>query len=370
MMRVGRSGMQNNVPSPCFIMEKSKLDANLTILTTMQEQTNIIWLYTLKCFHEEEGLAHIANVCSGFSIGNLNELSLAKTQPYTHIHTYAPAFYQEDTIALAKASDTMSFNSLTQWLKYNKTCTTMTSLGLRINPKLSLTQPNYCDASSENSRFGVDYKKFITQYNSDENMFESLEGLHFHAFCHQELPALKILLAHIVDVYAHILPKLKWLNLGGGQNFTNTSYDTEGFIETINHFQKTYPHLTLYFEPGSSIVYDTGFFKCTILDIIEDTPSKVILDTSIESHLLDVAITKQVLSVRGSSHTKTPYAYEFAGVSCIAGDILGVYYFNTPLEIGESIIFENMMGYTLVKQTTFNGIEKANFYLTKNEGSL
>lgn len=364
MMRVGRSGMPTSINSPCFVMEKKKLNANLDVFTKLQEQTNIVWLYTLKCFHEQEGLTHIANALSGFSIGNLNELSKAKASSHTYLHSYAPAYDKTEVLTLAKASSTMSFNSLTQWKYYNDECSTHTSLGLRINPKLSLKQPAYCDASSINSRFGIDYGKFKDAYQADKELFKNLEGLHFHAFCHQGVHALTSLLNHISDTYRDVLPTLIWINLGGGQNFTDPSYDLETFIEVINDFQLMYPNLTLYFEPGSTVVNNTGYFKCTILDIIEATPSIIILDTSIESHLLDVAITKQTLTVRGTSETKTPYMYELTGMSCIAGDILGTYCFDAPLNIGDTIIFENMMGYTLVKQTTFNGIEKANFLLT------
>ena len=363
MMKVGRNGMPNNTQTPCFVMEKNKLDANLEIFTKLKEETNIIWLYTLKCFHEQEGLSNIANTLSGFSIGNLNELSITKTSPYTYLHSYSPAFNEKEVIPLAKASTTMSFNSLTQWNRYNKECSTHTSLGLRINPKLSLKQPAYCDASSQNSRFGMDYSKFISIYQSNKELFQDLEGLHFHAFCHQEVPALRTLLTHIKTTYKDVLPRLKWLNLGGGQNFTDPHYDIDSFTKIINDFHHIYPSLTLYFEPGSTVVHNTGYFKCTILDIIESPTPIAILDTSIETHLLDVAITKQTLTVRESSQNITPYMYELAGVSCIAGDSLGSYYFDAPLQIGDNIIFENMMGYTLVKQTTFNGIEKAKFYL-------
>ena len=312
-----------------------------------------------------KGLTHIAKTLSGFSIGNLNELSKAEPYSSKHIHSYAPAYYESEVPDLAKASQTMSFNSLSQWDKYNDLCTNHSSLGLRLNPKLTLEQPAHCDASSDNSRFGVDYQKFIKVYEENVQIFKYLDGLHFHAFCHQELPALTSLLEHISNTYTHILPKLKWLNFGGGLNFTDPSFDLEGFIKTINIFQDAYPHLQIYFEPGSTIVHNTGYFSTKVLDIIEGTPSKVILDTSIESHLLDVAITKQTLLVQNTSSTKTPYTYELTGVSCIAGDILGVYNFDASLNVGDHVTFENMMGYTLVKQTEFNGIKKAKFYLEK-----
>ena len=351
-------------PSPCFILEEKRLQKNLALFQRLQKQSNVIWLYTLKCFNEKEGLDLIANTFSGFSIGNSTELSQAQHSKKSHIHSYAPAFYPEEVETLAMQSDTMSFNSLSQWQNYHQSTAKHTSIGLRINPKLALQQPSYCDASSETSRFGVDYQLFLDAYQGDKELFSTLEGLHFHAFCHQNIDALHLLLEHISCHYHTILPRLKWLNLGGGQNFTEKDYDVEGFIVAINAFERKYPTLKIYFEPGSTVVNDTGYFMTTVLDIIPSSPPQVILDTSIETHLLDVAITQRSLTRRGVSHTRK-YAYLLTGVSCITGDILGLYTFDTVLEVGDKIYFENMIGYSLVKQTTFNGIKKAKFFVRR-----
>jgi carboxynorspermidine decarboxylase len=364
---VGTSGMRDKVlyPSPCFILEEKKLQKNLLIFQRLQKQTNVIWLYTLKCFNEKEGLALISDTFSGFSIGNSTELSQASSSKNSHIHSYAPAFYPEEVEMLATQSDTMSFNSLSQWNHYHQSTAKHSSIGLRINPKLALNQPSYCDASSTTSRFGVDYKVFLEAYQGDKELFFTLEGLHFHAFCHQNITALQLLLEHISYHYQAILPRLKWLNLGGGQNFTETEYDVEGFIVAINAFQHQYPSVKIYFEPGSTVVNDTGDFMTTVLDIIPSTPPQVILDTSIETHLLDVAITQRSLKRRGQSETSTDYMYVLTGVSCITGDILGLYYFDKALEVGDKVYFANMIGYSLVKQTTFNGIKKARFFINR-----
>jgi carboxynorspermidine decarboxylase len=138
-------------------------------------------------------------------------------------------------------------------------------------------------------------------------------------------------------------------------------YDREGFVTLIQNFRALHPHLTLYFEPGESIVKDTGYFITTILDIIPGEIPIAILDTSIEAHLLDIAITGQKPTVRRSTAEKTPYCYQLSGMSCIAGDIIGDYCFKKTLQVGQRIIFEDMMGYTMVKQTQYNGIEKAGF---------
>lgn len=349
-MRVGRSGMNR----PTFVLEKHKLEANLAHFAYLAKETGVVWLYTIKAFHEEEGLEMISHTFNGFSIGNSKEYSKVKKY-HKHLHSYAPAFYEDEIVTLVKKSDTMSFNSLSQWHRYAPVCSKYSSLGLRINPHLKLTQPSYCDTNI--SRLGVHYQDFLEQYHDLGN----LEGLHFHALCHQEFPALKKLFEHIERNYQALLPKLKWLNLGGGQNFSNEEYDREGFITLIQNFKRNYPHLTLYFEPGSALVHNAGYFECTILDIIEAYTPIVILNTSIETHLLDVAITKQKPKVRDSSPIKTVHRYELAGMSCIAGDTIGRYDFNRKLNIGDKIIFEDMLGYTLVKQTSFNGLKEVRF---------
>jgi len=138
--------MQNNSPtnnSPLFIMEEKKLNANLQYFEKLAQKTGIIWLYTVKAFHEQEGLSCIAKKLEGFSIGNLNEFETIKEQPYTHLHSYAPAYYENEVESLAQKSTTLSFNSLSQWQRHAHTCK-QTSLGLRIDPMLSLKQPQYC----------------------------------------------------------------------------------------------------------------------------------------------------------------------------------------------------------------------------------
>jgi len=338
---------------PCFVLERDKLAHNLQHLHTLSQKTGVHWLFTLKAFDAPEALKMISQTLHGFSIGNLTEE--AKVAPYpTHRHSYAPVFYEEEMITLAQQSQTLSFNSLAQWHRYAPLCREYCSLGLRINPQLSLKQPSYCD--SNHSRLGVRYRAFL----SHTPLLEGLEGLHFHPFCYQNADALEQLFTHIEYHYASLLPSLQWLNLGGGQQFTSKSYDTEHFIHLVNAFQTRYPHLKLYFEPASAVLHQCGYFQCKVMDMIpHEETTIVILNTSIETHLLDVAITHYLPSVQHTSTHPTPYHYTLAGMSCIAGDTIGTYYFTHPLAIGDSIIFENMLAYTLVKQTHFNGLAPA-----------
>jgi len=348
--------------TPLFIMQRDKLLENLDKLINLQEKTDIKILHTLKSFNAREAVETIAQKISGFSVGNIEELDMIEGLNATHIHSYSPAFEKEQVLSIAQNSDTMSLNSINQWQSYAQELSKHSSLGLRINPKLTIKQPKYCNPNYA-KRMGVPQEIFLDTLQDNPQLFTDLEGLHFHVLCNQGLSSLKYLLAHINKHYEHILPKLKWLNLGGGHSFYDSSYDCSGFIKLINEFTQPYPHLTIIFEPGESIVKDTGYFLTTILDIIPSQPDIVILNTSIETHLLDIAITKQTPKVRDSTENKTPYTYQLSGMSCIAGDDIGIYSFDKPLEIGDEIIFEDMMGYTMVKQTEFNGIKKAKFLL-------
>ncbi|MEA3455046.1 MAG: carboxynorspermidine decarboxylase [Campylobacterota bacterium] len=356
--------MIDSYSTPCFVMEQPKLESNLAKLGYLQDQTGVKILLTLKCFNNREGLEVISKSISGFSAGNQRELDKLKTIEYQYIHTYAPAFRSNEIEDLVQRSNTMSFNSLRQWKRYASIASTDCSIGLRINPQLTLKQPKYCNPNSA-MRLGVTNQSFLQAIANTPHLFQNLEGLHFHVFCSQGLSGLKYLLAHIIRHYQEILPRLKWLNLGGGHNLTDKGYDHEGFIALINAFTSQYPNLTIILEPGESVVRNSGYFITTILDIIPGEIPIVILDTSIEAHLLDVAITKQKPAVRETALHPTHHRYRLSGMSCIAGDIIGDYYFEKTLEINDNIIFENMMGYTIVKQTEFNGIAKADFRLIR-----
>jgi len=350
--------MRTDIPSPSFVIRSDRLEENLNRLSYLESKTGVQILHTLKSFSSKEGLDLIGRRLSGFSLGNMQEYQKIDTVEYSHIHSYAPYFYPQEIDDIARLSDTISFNSLNQYREHQKSISKLSSIGIRINPKLTIKQPRYCNPNYS-MRLGVEYRRFLEVIESEPKLFDSLGGLHFHALCSQGLGALKYLLSHIEKNYTHILPRLKWLNLGGGHQLAHTTYDSGGFISTINSFRDRYPHLDIYFEPGESITKDIGYLSATILDIIPSSTPVVILDISIEVHLLDIAITKQKPTIRDTTSPKSGHHYLLTGISCIAGDIIGDYYFKQPLKIGDRIRFEDMIGYTIVKQTQFNGIKSA-----------
>jgi carboxynorspermidine decarboxylase len=339
---------------PYFKMDRDRLERNLTRLSKIEKISGVKILHTLKGFNHNKITPIIASKLSGFSISSSIELDIANRAKGRDIHLYAPAYKEEELERLSREVSTISFNSLAQWQRFRDT---KTSLGLRINPKLHLPIPSYCNPNLPYSRLGVDYMEFTEAFNPNE--FRELEGLHFHSLFRSSEEGVSILLDHIRANYQEILPQLGWINLGGGHNFTDRDYDIDRFVSLIEEFKEQYPHIQLYFEPSESVVKDTGEFVTTVLDIVGDI---VILDTSIETHLIDVAIVNRRLKVRGTRSSSTPYYYKLTGNSCLQGDTIGEYFFENRLEIGDEVIFEDMMSYSMVKVTRFNGMRMPDFY--------
>ena len=349
--------------TPYFELHLQAFKRNLERLEYLQQEAKVKILHTLKSFNEARALPLIGERLFGMSISSLKELALAKEAKARYIHLYSPAFKADELSLIQEQVDTISLNSLSQWSSFSSSIT-QSSLGLRVNPKLNLPIPDYCNPNVAYSRLGVDYMEFLEQYRENPKEFSALEGLHFHALFQSSFQGLWLLLEHIENNYQELLPQLKWLNLGGGHNFTDDSYEVEEFVKRVQSFHGRYEHIELIFEPGESVVASCGDFVTTVLDIVEVAGEKmVILDTSTETHLLDVAIVHQRLKVEGTQSESTPYFYTLTGNSCLQGDYIGEYFFLEPLEVGSRVRFKDMMGYSMVKMTEFNGMEKAKFLI-------
>jgi len=347
--------------TPYFRMSRQRLEENLKKLNSIQKQSGVKILHTVKSFNQELILPLISSNLAGMSVGNINELSMAQKAHAKHIHLYAPAYKKKELEEIIEDVTTISFNSLNQWNSFQD-ISQKSSMGLRINPKLHLPIPSHCNPNLDYSRLGIDYQEFIEAFQENPNQFSSLEGLHIHALFQSSEEGTFLLLDHIIKNFQQILPQIQWINLGGGHNFTSNTFNVNNFISTVKNFKTLYPKIQLYFEPGEATTKGSGEFITTVLDIIHIADQNVvILDTSTETHLLDVAIVNQRLRVEGTQATSTHYFYELTGNSCLQGDYIGAYFFKEPLEIGSKVIFEDMMGYTMVKMSEFNGIEKASF---------
>ena len=337
--------------TPVFICEMAKLEANLKILNEIQTQSSIKILLALKGFSLHVSFPLIAKYLYGVSASSLNEARLADENFEKEVHTYCPAYKENEIDEIAQMSDSLIFNSLSQYKRFYSQVKDKTSCGLRINLEIPFDIPAHCNPNRKQSRLGV-------LADTLEELPEGIEGLHVHALCSQKSDAFEVILEILEKQFSKQLEQVKWINFGGGHALTCKDYDTKHLIQLLQDFQKRYPHLTLYMEPSEAIVHNSGVLIASVLDIVHNEIDIAILDISVEVHMTDVMLSKNPPQVRESSQDGKCH-YQLAGCSCAAGDIFGDYKFDKALKVGDKIIFENQMAYSMVKNTSFNGINPA-----------
>jgi carboxynorspermidine decarboxylase len=341
--------------TPVFVCEMAKLKKNLILLDDIQKRSGIKILLALKGFSVEETFSLISSYLHGTAASSLHEVRVSSKIFAKETHTYLPAYKEQEFDEIARLSDTIIFNSLSQFKRFYPMLKKRSSCALRINMQMPFNLPQHCNPSRRYSHLGI-LKKDIKEFPKE------IEGLHVHALCSQGADAFKELLDRVEKEFSQHFKQLKWINLGGGHALTCKDYDREYLIKTVQNFKKRYPHLTLYIEPSEAVVDNAGYLEATVLDIVKNEIESAILDISVEVHLTDVMIMQKAPKVRGSVKDGR-YTYQLSGCSCAAGDIFGVYNFDKPLNIGDRVIFENQLAYTIVKTTSFNGIEAAKILL-------
>ncbi len=340
-----------NLTTPVFVCETDRLQRNLERAEALQAESGVTILHSLKGFALEEALPLIDRYLGGASASSLYEATLARKCFGGEVHTYAPAYKANEVGSLATVSDKLIFNSLAQCERFAPLVAEAVSCGLRINPHLAINAPHYCNPNHPASRLGIPIERLTT-------LPQGVEGLHLHALYRDKAEGMAMLLEQLRTHCGDLLPRLQWLNLGGGHAFTHDDYDTTLFVEAAQAFLADYPRLKLYIEPSEAVVYRSGVLVSEVLDIVGEKHPTAILDISIEAHLTDLLHISDQPAVRGT-HPDAPYRYTLGGVSCASGDIVGEYGFAQPLQIGDRVVFEDMMGYTMVKMTRFNGIAPA-----------
>ena len=345
----------NNIealPSPCFVCEEELLENNLKLLKKVQDESGAKVLLALKGFALWSTFDLCKQYLQGCCASGLHEAILAKEEFGKEVHTYSPAFKEEEIDEILELSHHIVFNSFNQYQQFKEKAVSKVSCGLRINPEYSSVEVDLYNPCASNSRLG------ITKANFDESKLDGIEGLHFHALCEQNVDALQGALEKFEENFSCYFKELKWVNFGGGHHITRKDYDVDGLITLIKAFKKRYPHLQVYLEPGEAVGWQTGYLMATVLDIVHNGMKIAILDTSAEAHMPDTLAMPYRADIRdaGLSNEKK-YTYRLAGNTCLAGDIIGDYSFDKALESGDKIILEDMIHYTMVKTTTFNGIK-------------
>jgi carboxynorspermidine decarboxylase len=361
--------MDNNIvnsfeelPSPCFVCEEELLKKNLELLKKVQEEAGVKILLALKGFSLYSTFDLCKEYLQGCCASGLHEALLASKEFGREVHTYSPAFKEEEVDEIVSLSNHIVFNSIAQLKRFEQKAIGKTSIGLRVNPEFSSVEVDLYNPCGAFSRLG------ITRKNFEKDAIANVDGLHFHALCEQNVDALEGALANFEEKFGEFLPQMKWVNFGGGHHITRADYDVNGLIYLLKEFKIRYPHLEVYLEPGEAVGWKTGYLVATVLDIVNNGMNIAILDTSAEAHMPDTLAMPYRADIRNSAQIDVKkYNYRFGGNTCLAGDIIGDYSFDEPLKVGDKIILEDMIHYTMVKTTTFNGIKLPSIAIKKGD---
>jgi carboxynorspermidine decarboxylase len=345
-----------NIPSPCFVLEEQLLARNLAIFDRVQKAAPIRIMLALKGFSLFHSFPQIRTTLQGASASSLWEARLAAEEFGTEVHVYSPAYRAEDVPEILPLASHMTFNSIGQYSQFRSQIegsgTAKPSVGLRINPQYSPVKTALYNPCQPSTRLG------ISPEHLGDTLSEGVDGFLSHNLCESDSFALAKTIANIERLFGKFLPQLKWLNFGGGHLMTRKDYDVDHAIEVLNAFHDRHPHIQLLMEPGSAIVWETGFLTGKVLDLIPtDDVVNVMLDVSFTAHMPDCLEMPYKPAIRGAREPEVgDTLYRMGGSSCLAGDFLGDYAFDRELAIGDRLIFEDMMHYTMVKTSTFNGV--------------
>ena len=357
----------NNLPSPCWILDETLLIKNLKIFENIKKQTDAKILLALKGYALWKSFDTIKPYLDGCCASGLHEAKLAQETFEKEVHTYSPAFKADELKQIAKISQHIVFNSPAQFKQYYtlaKKSNCNLSFGLRVNPEYSASPKEIYNPCGLHSRLGT------TLDNFDETLLNDIDGLHFHALCEQDSNALKLVLENFEAKFGKYISKMKWINFGGGHHITRKGYDVDALISLIRNFKRKY-NVEVYLEPGEAVGWETGILIATVLDIVHNGMDIAILDTSAEAHMPDTIIMPYRADVRNADKANIKaHTYRLSGNTCLAGDIMGDYSFDAPLQIGDKIIFEDQMHYTMVKATTFNGIKLPSIAIQRTDGTI
>jgi carboxynorspermidine decarboxylase len=355
----------DNINTPIYICEEKLLENNLKKLDYIQQKTGVKILLALKGFALWKSFDLVSKYLHGCCASGLNEAKLAK-EFAREVHTYSPAFKPNEIEEICKISNHVVFNSINQLKLYKELAkSNNNSIGLRINPQVSTVTTELYNPCGFGSRLGTTIKNF------DESLLDDIDGFHFHALCEQNSDDLAKVLQGLEEKFGKYFHKLKWINFGGGHHITRVDYDIELLINLINEFRTRYDNIPVYLEPGEAVGWQTGVLVASVLDIVNNGIKNIILDTSCEAHMPDVLAMPYRPDVRNADKPNVKkYTYRLTGNTCLAGDIIGDYSFDKQVQIGDKIIFEDMIHYTMVKNTTFNGINLPSIGYLRVDGSI
>lgn len=365
------------VPSPCYVMEEALLRRNLKLISRVAREADVEIILAFKAFALWKSFPIFREYINSVTASSIHEARLAREEFGSLAHTFSPAYTDEEFDEIMRCSSHISFNSLTQYQRFyerTKDAPHSISCGIRINPEYSEIETELYNPCAPGSRFGV------TADSLPENLPSGIEGFHCHCHCESDSYALEHTLEHIERKFGRWLSCLKWLNLGGGHLMTRADYDVEHLIELLKGLKSRYPNLHIILEPGSAFAWQTGSLVSSVVDVVESRGIRTaILNVSFTCHMPDClempyqprvtgAESLDADAVKGAPFNEN--IYRLGGNSCLSGDYMGSWRFQSPLRVGDRIVFEDMIHYTTVKTNMFNGISHPSIALLHVDGEL
>lgn len=367
----------NEVHVPIYLLEEERLRNNLSLIRSVAERADVEIILAFKAYALWKTFPIFREYIHSTTASSLSEARLAFEEFGSKAHTYSPAYTDYEIDEIARCSSHLSFNSLSQYARYHERVREVNpeiSCGLRVNPGYSEVGTLLYNPCAPGSRFGVTADQLPDQLPDD------IEGFHCHCHCESGADVLERTLVHIEEKFAKWFPQLKWINFGGGHLMTRADYDVLHLINIIKGFHQRHSHLQVIMEPGSAFGWQTGALVSQVVDVVENSGIRTaILNVSFTCHMPDCLEMPYMPAVRNArtievdDMMKAPdgdHVYRLGGNSCLSGDFMGYWQFDHELEIGENVIFEDMLHYTTVKTNTFNGISHPAIGIVHPDGEM
>ena len=355
--------------TPIYIIEESRLRRNLKLIASVAAKADIEIILAFKAFALWKTFPIFREYIHSTTASSLSEAKMAFEKFGAPAHTYSPAYTDGEFDEIVRCSSHLSFNSLSQYERFHQRAKTV-SIGLRVNPEYSEVGTLLYNPCAPGTRFGVTADKLPEQLPAD------IEGFHCHCHCESGADVFQRSLAHIEEKFSRWFPQLKWINFGGGHLMTRKDYDVDLLISMMQDFHCRYPWLKVILEPGSAFAWQTGPLVSHVVDIVEDKGIKTaILDVSFTCHMPDCLEMPYQPDVRNAESVELekatePCTYRLGGNSCLSGDFMGSWRFEKELQVGDEVIFEDMIHYTTVKTNTFNGITHPSIGMLHEDGTM
>lgn len=363
----------HSIPSPSYVMEEPLLRRNLELIRRVSAEADVEIILAFKAFALWKTFPIFREYISGTTASSLSEARLGYEEMGAQTHTYAPVYRPDEMEEILRCSSHITFNSLSQFDRWYPTVRDYAghpiSCGLRLNPEYSEIETDLYNPASPDSRLGVPLADLT------DELPVGIEGIHIHSHCEDDSHTFARSLSVIEEKFGRYLERAKWVNFGGGHLMTRKDYDVELLIQLLTDFHRRYPHLRVILEPGSAFAWQTGPLITTILDrVTHGGVTTLMIDASFSCHMPDCLEMPYQPAIRGASITRdeehTYGPYRVGGNSCLSGDVMGDWYLDHEPEVGERLIFEDMIHYTTVKTTMFNGISHPSIYLLHSDGTL